>query len=169
MLNAVTLSLPLLQQQLCNTNTTKVVSQTWRKQEHKLRNYSLHTTTSFCMFCMISPAVCRTGDQAAKGQICKHSQAHNSHHCLHRGETWLGEQKQVWPAAMLQGDGKDARGDGKDARGLWGRRTGFPCRHEAGNTLQTRAHSNLSALMGHQHLAMVHRCENALGFPSDML
>lgn len=31
-----------------------------------LNNYSLHTTASFCMFCMISPAVNKTGDQAAK-------------------------------------------------------------------------------------------------------
>lgn len=52
-----------------------------------LNNYSLHTTASFCMFCMISPAVNKTGDQAAKGQICKHSQAHNSCRCHRRGET----------------------------------------------------------------------------------
>lgn len=39
-------------------------------------NYSLRTTTSFCMFCVISSTVIRTGDQAAKGQVCKHRQAH---------------------------------------------------------------------------------------------
>lgn len=65
-----------------------------------LNNYSLHTTASFCMFCMISLAVNEMGDQAAKGQICKHSQVHSfqqnqSRVSLAARRTWKGKAPQA--------------------------------------------------------------------------
>lgn len=65
-----------------------------------LNNYSLHTTASFCTFCMISLAVNEMGDQAAKGQICKHSQVHSSQQnqsrvSLAARRTWKGKAPQA--------------------------------------------------------------------------
>lgn len=64
-----------------------------------LNNYSLHTTTSFCMFCMISLAINETGDQAAKGQIYKYRQVHSSQRNRSRvslAASRTGEAKAPW-------------------------------------------------------------------------
>lgn len=95
-----------------------------------LNNYSLHTTTSFCMFCMISLAINETGDQAAKGQICKYRQVHSSQR--NRSRVSLAASRTGSKGSVSRSGPKQCSGERQEAplSGGFGGRPVYLCRSE---------------------------------------
>lgn len=103
-----------------------------------LNNYSLHTTASFCMFCMISPAVNKTGDQAAKRPNLQTQPGTQLPPLPPEGRDTAASSRgrggQVWSTAMPRGDGRRPHLPGAfGAEGQVGHaeeRLAVPCRAE---------------------------------------
>lgn len=135
-----------------------------------LNNYSRHTAASFCMFCMISPAINKAGDQAAKGQICKHGQAQNSQGCcrgVRHGSAGWGAT--AAPSARpAQSNAAAWWQKSHIFQGTWGQKERFPMQKWG---WQYPAHQSTQQPFSIEWTpsAMTHWCYNALGFPLAVL